>query len=450
MKVALIYIWNIISEFGVSEEHPEENNLVRWYNRVSLMSAFIGFFLIFVAITQDYFRVYLYVLLFVSAIDTITLLLNYFGKIYAARYVVTIGPTIWANGMYVLLGGNFGHGVVTVASLAISYVAYKNTPVLRAVFMSCQFLCYILSAIYIGLVGAIFENYDVPFDEIIVFFGAIIWIIVVLISHNHDRTVLMNNLKIKNQELKNTTEELERFTHIASHDLKSPLRTIISFVGLAERNLRNGNLSGAEDNLGFVKSGAQQMNYLVQDILELTKINMNENIDYELVDMNRVFQAACHNLTLEINEKNAHVQCDPLHAFLGNPIGLLLVFQNIIQNAIKYNDNVNPEVRISSYQGDNGHLIIKFRDNGIGIDKEYVDQIFQFFKRLHTSEKYQGTGMGLGLCKKIIKNYDGDISVDSIKGLGSTFIVELPYRDTLKAIEEMEVANKSELMEVVV
>jgi light-regulated signal transduction histidine kinase (bacteriophytochrome) len=174
----------------------------------------------------------------------------------------------------------------------------------------------------------------------------------------------------------------------------------------------------------FVKSGAQQMNTLVQDILEISTLNNPDEKKKTKVDLNEVLTKVQANLTEEINSKNAVVNADVLPYYYCDEAEFLLLFQNMIQNGIKYNESKIPTIDISS-QRTKKQLLISFKDNGIGIDNEYHSQIFQFFKRLHTSEKYQGTGLGLGLCKKIVNSYGGDIEVDSVSGKGSTFRIKL-------------------------
>ena len=168
------------------------------------------------------------------------------------------------------------------------------------------------------------------------------------------------------------------------------------------------------------------MHYLVSDILELSLINIESKEQREWTDLNDVIEKSISNLQQEISEKEAVVNIPDLPVYLCNSVEFVLVFQNIIQNSIKYNKSKTPTVNVRAEQTKN-QLFIHFEDNGIGIEEKYFDRIFEFFKRLHTQKAYKGTGMGLGLCKKIVQSYNGDISVQSKVGEGSVFTIQLPH-----------------------
>jgi len=229
--------------------------------------------------------------------------------------------------------------------------------------------------------------------------------------------------------LNTTKEELERFTYIASHDLKSPLRTIISFLGILEKDIKKLDRPELLDTLSFAQTGANQMSSLVSDILEWSVVNANSNnLEFEFLDLNEAVRAALINIDQEIKSKDAKVLVSDLFGFPCNKTDFVTIFQNIIHNGIKYNQSEIPRINIwvEKYKGNH---FIKIKDNGIGIDEQYKDQIFEYFKRLHTSAEYEGTGLGLGLCKKIIEKYDGRIYVDSnAEEQGSTFTIEVPIQ----------------------
>lgn len=425
MKKSIFKIWDWISDFGVSQDYLEENQLVRLYNRMSLISILGIAPVVFLAYWIGFPKIYLLSTLIILSEYVAVILSNYFGKIYLARYFISVGSPIWHNVFYFLFGGFYCQGAATMASIAITYVAFQKKPKERLGLLIYHVVLFFSTTIYVNTYGPILEIIDFPYDELVVFMGGLGWAAIVLFTFDRDRTHLMEDLKANNKELKNTSEELERFTYIASHDLKSPLRTIISFVGLIERDINKKNYDNLERNVNFVKSGALQMNFLVRDILELSQLNSTEQRERSLVDLNIVFEKARHNLLDEIEEKNAIIHCEKLPEFLCSELEFLLLFQNFIQNAIKYNESTQPTVNITAIKT-NKKLQLSFQDNGIGIEQEYYERIFQFFKRLHTSEKYKGTGLGLGLCKKIINSYDGHINVDSELGVGTIFTITFP------------------------
>jgi light-regulated signal transduction histidine kinase (bacteriophytochrome) len=329
---------------------------------------------------------------------------------------------MWCSCTY---GGHFFQGLATLASMAIAYVAFQKAPKIRMAILISHVILLFLAFLYVHIYGPVFGVIDFPYDEILVFVGSIGWIIIVLDKFNRDRAKLVEQLKANNEELKSTTEELERFTYIASHDLKSPLRTIMSFVRLIERDVQRKNLTSIRKNIDFVKSGAEQMNYLVQDILDFSKLAEQKKAERSFIDLNLIFKKAKYNLKEEIRDQGAVIHCMQLPCYLGNELDFLLLFQNIIQNGIKYNKSKPPVVSLSFTKTDE-QLSLSFTDNGIGIEAQYHDKIFHFFNRLHTTNEYPGTGLGLGLCKKIVDNYDGQIEVDSNVGKGTVFRVVLP------------------------
>ncbi len=426
----LLKIWNWISNLGVSPDHQEENELVQLYNRMSLLSGLGTISMISAAWMMDFSGTYIFVTFFVASLYFIVIALNWWGKIFAARFCISFGSPLWLSTTYFMLGGYFAQGLGILASMAITYVAYKKKPKARMLLLIFHVLIFFVASASVNTYGPVLGVIDFPYDEITVFIGGLGWATIVLYKFDRDRTALLKTLKTNNLELKNTTEELERFTYIASHDLKSPLRTIISFIGLIERDIEREQYTKIEKNLSFVKTGAEQMHFMVQDILELSTLKNHKVSDRIPVDLNLVLEKAIQNLNEDIKEKNALLHYDPLPHFVGNELEFLLLFQNFIQNGIKYNQSAQPTIHIAASELDK-NLRITFSDNGIGIDEKYHQQIFQFFKRLHNANQYSGTGLGLGLCKKIINNYQGQIEIESFIGQGTTFTIILPITEVV-------------------
>jgi PAS domain S-box-containing protein len=233
-----------------------------------------------------------------------------------------------------------------------------------------------------------------------------------------------NKLKDYTQQLEQSNKELESFAYIASHDMKTPLRNIVSFLNLIERKLKNYEDKDVHEFIGFVTSNARYMHGLVQDILEFSKISNTEESFIE-VDLQEVILNILTHLSGYIKEKNAVIQFEKLPTIKANKPQIQQLFQNLIENGIKYNESETPMVNIYAAQN-NTSLSITFEDNGIGISETYHDQIFGMFKRLHNSTTYQGTGIGLAICKKIMEVHHGKISVTSAENQGSRFSIEFP------------------------
>lgn len=235
-----------------------------------------------------------------------------------------------------------------------------------------------------------------------------------------------NDLIIANKKLEQSNSELERFAYIASHDLKSPLRNIISFMNLIERKLRNTEDKDIKKYIQFVTENALQMNILIQDVLEFSRIdNDAQQSRTEKVDLNDTLMLAVQNLHEQLVNGNGSVITEKLPMVQGSSVHLLQLFQNIIGNGLKYNESVKPSVKIS-YKLLEQHMILSIEDNGIGIAPQYHDQIFEMFKRLHTRDEYKGTGIGLAICKKIVHNLGGKIWLNSELGKGTVFYISLP------------------------
>ncbi len=230
-------------------------------------------------------------------------------------------------------------------------------------------------------------------------------------------------LEQKNKELTQINQELENFAYVASHDLQEPLRTITSFIQILEKKYSNKLDKNGLQFMGFVVEGAKRMQTLIHDLLEYSRINRFNNA-YEKVDLNDIFTTVNRVLKEKIESYDALVMSENLPTIYGSKLQLTQMFQNLIDNAIKFRGKKKPEILIS-VKNLNDKWEIIFKDNGIGISQEYFQRIFVIFQRLHTLEEYDGTGIGLAICKKIVERHGGDIWVESNPGKGSVFHLTL-------------------------
>lgn len=228
--------------------------------------------------------------------------------------------------------------------------------------------------------------------------------------------------------LKASNEELEQFAHIASHDLKEPLTLILAF---GERLLRKYGYSLDKKGLEYAKrlvKAARQMSTLVDDLLAMSRIS-SMACTTENVDLTDLVKDVVEGLEERIAHSDAQVSISPLGCFGGDPTQLRQLFQNIIVNALKYRQETrSPVVVIRRCLGRSDQCEIIVEDNGIGFDPLLVELIFRPFSRLHGNDKYDGTGIGLATCRKIVVRHGGEITARSVPGVGSTFIVRLPLR----------------------
>jgi len=417
-------IWSYISSRGVSSFNENERPLIELYNQMCFLTLLTTLIITLLAVIFCAPKEYPLITLGISSFYLSLLVLNHFAYVYAVRFIVSIISPIWICLTHILIGGSFNQGLLIVTAIVITYVSFERQPFYRFSLMIFSVFIYVAALAFTHFRDPILGVIDLPYDDLLAFFMASGWLGSVIYAFFKDREKLIKTLRTNNTKLKQTSEELERFTYIASHDLKSPLRTINSFIGLIERDIKRENYDVLPDRLQFVKTGAKQMNSLVEDILEISVLNNPDKKKKKKVDLNLVADKVTASLKEDIETKNASLKIDNLPSYNCDETEFSLLFQNMIQNGIKYNESSNPEVKIYSEAIDN-KIIISFEDNGIGIAEEYHEQIFQFFKRLHSSDKYSGTGLGLGLCKKIVNSYDGYIQVFSEAGKGSIFQVVL-------------------------
>ncbi|MDD1673499.1 MAG: ATP-binding protein [Methanomicrobiales archaeon] len=224
--------------------------------------------------------------------------------------------------------------------------------------------------------------------------------------------------------LKRSNEDLERFAYIASHDLQEPLRNVVSFSQLLSRRYAGKLDPDADEFISYIVEGGKRMQSLISDLLDYSRVNTRAK-PFEPTNCEDVVEKVMQNLFFVIQESNATIETTPLPVLNADPTQLEMVFQNLISNAIKFRRDEPPFIHISAERsGDIWTFAV--RDNGIGIDPAFQERIFEIFQRLHTRDKYPGTGVGLAIVKKIIERHGGRIWVESEEGKGSTFYFTLP------------------------
>jgi len=224
----------------------------------------------------------------------------------------------------------------------------------------------------------------------------------------------------KVEELNRSNEELGQFAYIASHDLQEPLRMVASYTQLLARRYKGRLDADADEFIAFAVDGANRMQRLIQDLLEYSRVGTQGQ---QLVETSSeaAFEQATANLRGAIDESHAQVTHDVLPRVLADEGQLTQLFQNLVGNAIKYHGSEAPRVHVSSARDGTAKWLFSVQDNGLGIDSKYFDKIFGMFQRLHKREEFDGTGIGLAICKKIVERHGGRISVESRLGHGSTF-----------------------------
>jgi PAS domain S-box-containing protein len=231
-------------------------------------------------------------------------------------------------------------------------------------------------------------------------------------------------LQYMTSELARSNAELEQFAYVASHDLQEPLRMVSSYVQLIADRYKGKLDQDADDFIRYAHDGALRMQRLIHDLLAYSRIGTRGGT-FEQVNLEAVLAQALSNLELTVKEHNAIVTCDPLPVIWGDAVQLAQLFQNLIDNAIKFRGEEAPRIHVSiGLRG--SEWVLSVRDNGIGIAPEYFDRIFLLFQRLHPRQKYPGTGLGLAICKRIVDRHGGRIWVESKSDEGSTFCFSIP------------------------
>ena len=225
-----------------------------------------------------------------------------------------------------------------------------------------------------------------------------------------------NTLLKVNKELLESNEELERFAHLASHDMREPLRNIMNFSKLLSKTL-SVKKPEIQEYLKFIMQGASDMYRLIEDILEFSSIRKSEN-RFEALEVEALLANLTQNLESLIQEKNVQFQFNNLSNVVADKSQLKAIFQNLIINGIKYNDSSAPLIKITQTENEN-YYFLAVEDNGIGIDPKFQQKVFELFRRLHARSEYEGTGIGLPIVKKMVEGHGGAVFLESELGLGT-------------------------------
>jgi signal transduction histidine kinase len=428
----IITIWDKISKIGIDSSTTDANA-----DRVKLLNRLVFCIIILLSIItiQDILRQEWVKLISTSAIFIflfIILFFNFFKKYKASVTTFIVFNAIAAFGLLLLYGQDFKPTfayitlifciTILVEKQLIRYIYFilivflffvgewyvlHNQPLIvgdftfldkNAIFISCAICTFLLANIYVGQIKINTQKLNDSIAEI----------------------------RKQNVELNNANMDLEQFTFVISHDLKTPIRSIVSFLDLIERKTLKLNDSELDEYVQFAKNGGKKMNEVINGVLEYSKLNFKKEIDYERVSLEEVVISNFESLKMLAIKKNANVITEELPELVSNKFLLKNLFQNIIENGLLYNDSKEPEVNISVIQNKVSYFIA-FKDNGRGIEMAYQKQIFDIFQRIDfESDEFQGVGIGLSICKKIVQRLNGTISLTSQTGHGTTVTVELP------------------------
>jgi PAS domain S-box-containing protein len=230
---------------------------------------------------------------------------------------------------------------------------------------------------------------------------------------------LEEEVKQRTEELAKSNADLKQFTYIASHDLREPLRMITTFLQLLERRYKDQLDDDALEFIGYAVDGAKRLDKMIMDLLEYSRV-ANIELMFNDIDVEEVIDKLMLNLNVLINENTAIITHDKLPILRADENQMILLFQNLIANSIKYRSDKQPEIHVSAFKEGN-HYVFRVEDNGIGIDPKHFERIFTIFQRLHPHEEYEGSGIGLSIAQRIVHQHGGEIWLESEPGIGSAF-----------------------------
>ena len=233
-----------------------------------------------------------------------------------------------------------------------------------------------------------------------------------------------NSLEKTNGKLESANKELENFAYVASHDLKSPLNTTHSFLQLIQRSLNTKSKEKLNEYLDYCIDSTKHMGAVIDSLLSHARLN-NE-LELEPVDLEKVFKKTKNILAQIIDDNNVNLKADDLPIINGYESEFIILFQNLIENGIKYNKSESKELYIKLVNNDESKVTLCFQDNGLGIAPENQERIFKMFNRLHNQKEHEGTGIGLASCQRIVSLISGKIWVESKLDEGSSFFVQIP------------------------
>lgn len=412
---------------GLSDS--KEKKYIKSANVIFILTSVITIVYLTMAIFWDSL-LWTTLLAFAEVISFSALILNAYGQINTSRYVFVVGVNLIIF-LSSLMVGPFAHIHNSLMLSAILPFLIFNTRKSFQLAVSVAFPL-VLMLVYTRMLPYfsayhLAESVQIKIDSAGIFVQTVALLVMVMqlasnIRDKEDELELSHaQMQMQTSELRRSNSDLEQFAYIISHDLKAPVRNISSFMSLLLNKYGSTLNNEAKEFVNYSYSGSKRLERLIDDVLAYCRIGTNlpqpvpvnlndvvKTIEFELRE--RLYDA---NATININKELPVVS--HVHASL-----MYHIFQNLISNGLKFNKKEHPEITIN-WTNSLNHYTFSVQDNGIGISKEYSTTIFQMFKRLHNEQDYDGTGIGLAICKKIVEYYHGEIWFESKDGEGTIF-----------------------------
>lgn len=436
----IVNLWDKTSDMGIADGMSrEERRRVRLLNQFAFVIILTGLpAILYSFVVAKYYDILVILVAYIMFFGILSL--QYRQKYHIARLLLnTMTPTIIVS--VIIIFGDRSGAEVFYAPLFVTLAVFYTTWRVRIGLLVWLLGSYAVAQGYVAFWDSPMEHYSSQPPRVYALIIANICCLILFVSYITDNKSyqaqtdeLLDLLRINNEKLHFANDELERFAYLASHQLKAPVRTVSNFLKLIEAEAKkqapNPKLL---EYLEYIKGSSEEMTMLINNLLEYSTLK-KEEITFESIDLNDILLIAKNNLRATLEQKNAQITINKLPTVSANKTHMLILFQNLIENAVKYNESSKPNIDI--YTDETGDLYVK--DNGIGIEKEYHQRIFGMFMRLHGQDEYTGTGIGLSACKKIMDRHDGKITVDSKPGEGTTFKLHFPKK---KLFEQFQQSN---------
>jgi len=416
--------FNKIIDIGINPSlSSKQRTHIGLLNRLSLIVFVASVVTLLIGILRDYVKYEQFAFLILISVSV-----WYFH--YKERYEVVkimLGFFFPLVVGYVMITSDSNYAFTNVFLLCalFAFVFFEDQSMLK--FASLSFIALIasVSLLYIYLYKPAYHIDLNPYNDFVIFAGVLVALYFFLevyqkeLSDAHlEKQKLVSALVEKNQEL-------ERFAYVTSHDLKEPVRNIESLSKFIKKSLKDEKYNDRNKKMvGLIKDSSIRMSTLIDSILKYSKLE-SKDLPFEKIDLNDIIREFLTTHSSLINNKEVVFEYENLPNVKGNRTFLYLLFQNLIENGFKYNQSKVKKVSIFS-KIESGYHQIVIRDNGIGINEEFKDYIFEPFKRLHNNDSFKGSGLGLSICKKIVDIHGGKVWVSSNPDGGSSFNFSLP------------------------